>query len=407
MTKAVKAFDYKKLPSDKTPEPINVEPRRGGNELNILEMGGGMWYNLGGHHILFSRNRKDGNFMKAKKLPSGRYRTQLVVGYDEQGKRMVKSFTAPTAWQSEKMAADYRTKYGIGQSVFDLTVSGAITRYINSRTNTVSPVTIRTYLLVRDTRLQSLMDKKITELTVADVQNAVNLDAEKLSAKSISEAVSLVQAAMSFQGIDKNFKKRITLPKKRTKKKVLAPPEVIIQVVKGTKLELPCLLAMWLSLRISEVRGLKYSDISRDGKMLSVQRALVYVDGKNIENDYNKTIESTRTIPLPKYLYDMIMEQPHKNKNEYIVNLGYNCIYKGFKSMMKEYGYDMHFHALRAVFATTLTSMRIPDSYVQGLGGWSNPITMHRHYVHTLSSDEQRYQRQINDYFGRLLEEAE
>ena len=31
--------------------------------------------------------------MKAKKLPSGNFRVQVVAGYDQNGKRIVKSFT--------------------------------------------------------------------------------------------------------------------------------------------------------------------------------------------------------------------------------------------------------------------------------------------------------------------------
>ena len=42
--------------------------------------------------------------MKAKKLSSGSYRTQVVAGIDGNGKRIVKSFTADTEWEAIKMA---------------------------------------------------------------------------------------------------------------------------------------------------------------------------------------------------------------------------------------------------------------------------------------------------------------
>lgn len=300
----------------------------------------------------------------------------MVVGKNADGKRIVKSFTADTALASEKMAMDFVTRYGVGKTFYEMTVAGAITQYINSRTNTVSPVTIRTYESIRDTRLQSIMDKKIVELTVPDVQMAVNVDAARLTGKTISAALSLVQAALSFQGIDTNFKKHVTIPKNRTKKKFLPPPAVIIGTIRGTKYELGCLLAMWLSLRISEVRGLQYGDISKDGKWLSVQRSVVYANGVDYHNDFNKTEGSTRTVRLPKYLYEMIMSQPHNSDTDPIVPLGYNCLYKGFRNLMAAQGYDMIFHDLRAVFATTLKSLHIPDDYVQQLGGWSNPTTM-------------------------------
>ena len=45
--------------------------------------------------------------MKAKKLPSGNYRVQVVAGYDVNGKRIVKSFTADEEWKVLKMAAEF------------------------------------------------------------------------------------------------------------------------------------------------------------------------------------------------------------------------------------------------------------------------------------------------------------
>ncbi|MBO4865563.1 MAG: site-specific integrase [Ruminococcus sp.] len=342
--------------------------------------------------------------MKAQKLPSGRFRTQVIVGKDANGKRISKSFTADTAFASEKMAMDYVSRYGAGQAIYRMTVAGAINQYIESRTNTVSPVTIQTYKMIRDTRLQAIMDRKITELSVPDVQLAVNVDAARLSGKSISEAVSLLQAALTFQGIETNFKKRVTFPKSRQKKKLLPPPEIIIRTIKGTKYELACLLAMWLSLRISEIRGLQYGDISKDGKWLSIQRSIVYSNGVDHHNDFNKTEGSTRTVSLPKELYEMIMVQPHDSDTDPIVPHGYNCLYKGFRRLMAAQGYEMKFHDLRAVFATTLKGLQIPDDYVQHLGGWSNPTTMYKHYVQTLTSEEEKYQKQIDEYFSGALD---
>ena len=46
-------------------------------------------------------------YMKAKKLPSGNYRVQVVAGHDENGKRIVKSFTASEEWEAIKLATDF------------------------------------------------------------------------------------------------------------------------------------------------------------------------------------------------------------------------------------------------------------------------------------------------------------
>ena len=47
--------------------------------------------------------------LKAKQLPSGNYRTQVIAGYDEKGKRIVKSFTADTEQESLRLAWEYKS----------------------------------------------------------------------------------------------------------------------------------------------------------------------------------------------------------------------------------------------------------------------------------------------------------
>lgn len=46
--------------------------------------------------------------MKAKKLPSGSYRVQVLAGYDVKGKRVVKSFTADAEWKALKMVQEFK-----------------------------------------------------------------------------------------------------------------------------------------------------------------------------------------------------------------------------------------------------------------------------------------------------------
>ncbi|SDB24905.1 Phage integrase family protein [Ruminococcaceae bacterium FB2012] len=346
--------------------------------------------------------------MKSQKLPSGNYRAQLVVGKDAGGKRIVKSFTRSSAWEAEKAALDYKAKYGVGAAVHELTVRAAITQYITVHSYNSAQSTKDKYIRIRDTRLQGIMEIRITDLSVKDVQLAVNIDSARLGAKSIKDSVDLLCAVLSYHDVELRLKKKIVCPRVRRKIKTLAPALAVINIVKGTKFELACLLAMWLSLRIGEVRGLRYSDIMESGQFLAVQREIVYTDGKDVLNDYNKTDISTRVIPLPQTLYKMITAQSHKSDDEYIVPLGYNCIYKAVKELMAKIGYaDMSFHNLRAVFASNLHAMGIPDKYIQSLGGWSNPTTMYRHYIRPLTTEEQKYQQQIDSYFAGLLDKAE
>ena len=336
--------------------------------------------------------------MKAKKLPSGSYRTQVIVGYDEYGKRTVKSFTADTAEEAIRLALDFKANKALGIVPRAMTVEQAFSQYIEARDQVLSPSTIRGYTVIKETRLQAIMRINIVQLTINDIQRAVNLDAKRLSNKSLRAALSLLKSVLAVQGIEINTK-RITLPQRRKKTVTLPETSELLKVIIGSNMELPCLLAMWLSLRISEVRGLQFRDIAKDGKTIDVCRAKIYLDGHDMLRDCNKTYDSTRSNSLPPYLLNLIQQVPHRRADDFIVPLGYQCMKYRFRKLMKEAGYDITFHKLRHAFATTLNDLGIPSNYIQKLGGWSTDNIMKSVYTHTTTSKEAEYQRIINDYF--------
>lgn len=340
--------------------------------------------------------------MKAKLLPSGNYRVQVIDGYNEYGKRVVKSFTAETEWEALKMADDY--KKGLYKKPNELTVYEALDKYIESRDNILSPSTLKGYKTIRDSRLLLIHNIKLCDLTISDVQKAVNYDAKRLSRKSIKSALALLKSAMMMQETDINIK-RITLPQAKAKKTDIPPSDKLLKIIVGSEIELPCLLAMWLSLRMSEVRGLQFGDISADGKYISIQRARMCLNGGDIVREMNKTVESTRTNRLPPYLLSLIKKIPHDRDTDFIVAASYESIRKRFKALMNDNGYDITFHTLRHEFATTLNDLGVPSDYIQKLGGWSTDNVMKAVYTHTTSDKEIHYQGIIDDYFNDLIKD--
>ena len=334
--------------------------------------------------------------MKAIKTPSGKYRVQVVAGYNEFGKRVVKSFTAEHEWEAIKMAEDF--KRGVITDKNELTVYGAFNRYIESRCNILSPSTIKGYRTIRDSRLQAIKDVKIKDLTVADVQMAVNLDAKRLSRKSIRSAIALLGSALDLQDIELKLSK-VTLPMSAPKDKYIPKVELVLKAIIGTELELPCLLAMWLSLRVSEVRGLQFKDISPDKQSIYIRRAKMEIDGRDVLRECNKTIKSTRKNTLPKYLYELIEKVPHETDDEFIVQMSYDVLRRRFKKLMVKNGLNITFHTLRHEFATTLNDLGIPPEYIQKLGGWSTDNVMKSVYTHTIINKELMYQNTIDSFF--------
>lgn len=113
---------------------------------------------------------------KAKKLPSGNWRVQIYAGKDSNGKKIMKSFTAETKKEAELMALQFSANHR--EPVSEMTVGKAIDKYIESKSNILSPSTLRSYKTMRRNNLQGLMDIRLRELTRTAIQAEVNSDAE-------------------------------------------------------------------------------------------------------------------------------------------------------------------------------------------------------------------------------------
>ncbi len=353
--------------------------------------------------------------IKATRLPSGNWRTQVIlkdefghVVKDENGKRIVKSFTAKTRAESELLACEFiGTDAAILVSEYrdrDLTVNEALDEYIEVNSNVLSPSTLRGYRMIKDTRLQVIKDVPINKLKPIDVQRAINKDRERLCGKSIKEAVALLKRVLTMQGMEINLK-TVTIPRDSRIKKPLPPIEEVLAPVIGTELELPCLLAAWLSLRMSEVRGLQFRDISKDGKFITICRTRMYQDGLDIVREQTKTEKSTRTNMLPEYLYEKIKAIPHSSDTDFIIKHGYKYLHYNFSKLMKANNIQgVTFHKLRHEFATTCNDLGISSDYIQKLGGWSTPSIMKSVYTHTTQNKEVDCQIRIDKHFNSVID---
>ncbi|MCR5142707.1 MAG: site-specific integrase [Ruminococcus sp.] len=205
-----------------------------------------------------------------------------------------------------------------------------------------------------------------------------------------------------MQDIDIDLK-RVTLPPAKKKRVDLPNAEDVVKAIVGTDIELPCLLAMWLSLRISEVLGLQFGDISKDGRYITVNRVILTINGHGVLSDRTKTEDSARTNSLPVYLRDMISKIPHKKDSDFIVTMSYKQISARFNKIMSANGYSITFHKLRHEFATTLNDLGVPSDYIQKIGGWSTDNIMKSVYTHTTKNKETEYQNMIDGFFNKAI----
>ena len=332
----------------------------------------------------------------AHKMPSGKWRIQFFT-YDKDGKKTRHSYTAKTRWEAERMADEYVEEMKAAQS--RITVGQAVDEYIDMKRNVLSPSTIHGYEIIRKNRLQSIMAIDIHELNSCDMQKAINEDARTRGRKTIIDAKNLIVSAAKLYGVRLDL--NISFPPKTPKIKELPTAAQVIHMIRGTDIELPCMLAMWLSLRVSEVRGLQFGDLKNG--VLTVRRSKLYLDCKDVVRDVNKTFKSTRQLVLPEYLVQLIQAIPHKHEDDFIVPQSYQVIRKHFKKLTAANGYEMTFHDLRHLNASIMLMLGVPDKYAMERGGWSTNATLKNVYQHTFTDERKRVDKQIDDFFNDIL----
>lgn len=328
---------------------------------------------------------------KAKKLPSGNWRVQASCN----GER--RSFTAPTKKEAELLALEFQN--GKKTAPTDArTVGECIDDYIDSKRNVLSPTTIDRYGTCKRNNLLPLCDLPLKKLTPLIVQKHINELSMTKSPKTVRNAHGLLASALKIYAPEIIL--NTTLPAKQKKIKQLPTVEELLPIIIGSEIELPCLLALWCGLRMSEIRGLKKSDI-KDGVM-HIHDTVVDVEGKPVRKENTKTYGSTRLICLPEYLQSLIAALPEEQ--EEITLLTGKAIYFRFSRLLEKNDIPhITFHDLRHINASTMLALGVPDKYAMERGGWSSPNVIKSVYQHTFTDARQRFDDIIDDYFQNAI----
>lgn len=336
---------------------------------------------------------------KAKKLPSGNWRVNQYVGKDDAGKRIYKSFTASTKKEAEYMAAEYALNQKLSDQPDKMTLEEAMERYIEMKNNVLSPSTLNGYKCIQRNSFLDIQQLALPNLSNNIIQRSINKEAARLSSKSVHNASGFLSAVLAQ--FYPSFHYHVTLPAKQKKMKELIDPETLLTVIKGTNVELPVLLAAWLSYRMSEIRGLKKSDI-KDG-YITVRRANLRINSQDILRENTKTTGSTRKAKIPEYILNLIEQLP--SEQEFLVPEIPKTITHRFQTLLKHNNLPhMTFHDLRHMNASVMAMLGIQDKYAMERGGWSSPQIMQNVYQHTFSEERKKVDEKIDTYFENIMQ---
>lgn len=347
---------------------------------------------------------------KAKKLPSGAWRTQTCKTVH--GKVVRKSFTVHPDQtggdgrrakdQSELLARNWRLSRD-SSSIHGLIVKDAIESYIEDRSKVLSPSTIRGYKLILES-FESIWDIYITDLETSQIQRIINDWSIDHKTKTIRNRVALLLSALDYHGIDKKFKVRYPV---NNSKKVTSPDiedvQMFLRNAKGVMVPIIHLTAFG-SLRRGEVAGLREMDISRDMCTVTVNGDMVLTpDHKWIYKPFPKTQGSIRTVQLPRFVIEGIPQK--SDPNDFVFDLTPAAMTDRFKRLADKLGLPFTLHSLRHFAASFRTDLGIPRKYVEEVGGWDkDSVILQRTYDNTMDSSRKKYTQIANRFIEENFE---
>ena len=341
----------------------------------------------------------------AKKLPSGSWRVLAYSGKDAQGKRRYKSFTDPDKKKAEYAAAEYALKRKRENSAENLTFKTASDRYIEDKSNLLSPSTIRGYRIMQRNAFSLLLNKKLGKLETSDlIQKQMNENAKKYSAKSIVNQYGFITAVLGY------FKFRIDSV-------TLKPPEdhtlpvptkndalrIMSLLQTAPDIECQALLALTCSLRQSEIAALSTDRVS--GSQIQIHGACVPNEkNKLVYKETNKSKAGTRSETMPDYLTERLAERCKQVGEGPLFTLKPGQVLYRFKKLLKANGMLPYtIHSLRHCFAAIMHARGVPDKYVMEMGGWSSEYVMKKVYAYTFEDETRKAQKKANRYFDKTL----
>ncbi len=360
-------------------------------------------------------------------LPSGSIRRKVYshseLKFDEKGnpvldpktgkqkkKKIYISVTAETPIEANKLASEIKyQRSAIAAASSNMTLYEAIDRYISSSSSLLSPSTIRGYKTIQRSAFRCLMSVKLADITDSTMRDAINAECQRttgkknpkpISSKTVINEYGLIIAVINtyLPGTHYNVK----LPQIEHNKHDISSPDVIYEIVKDSDIELPVMLAMWLSFTESEILGLtKSKSISSDGQYITVKEVIVKdADGNAVIKNKGKQPSRDRTLRIPEYIKTLIDQV----ETDQLVTISGTALSKRFNRLIKKAGIPhMTFHDLRHVNASVMALLNIPDKYAQDRGGWKSDNIMKSVYMQTFSQQREEVDNRIDDYMCDLI----
>lgn len=257
------------------------------------------------------------------------------------------------------------------------------TAYTGNKTAILSPATLQNYQNALKWLPNSFRQLPINSINNDVIQGVINDYASNHKASSVKFLLTYIGTII--RSVNPDYRIKVKTPKV-PKSDFYVPEDCDIQKIleysKGSIYEIPLRLAT-LGLRRSEICALTKSDLDKHN-IITVNKAMVLKDKKWIIK-ITKTIESTRKVPCPEDLAELIRNYPDEtlfpNRPPEITRYLYRV-----QKILEISKFSLH--KFRHYFASTAREV-MPDGYVEKFGGWKpGSRIMQKVYDYTKAKQE-------------------
>lgn len=286
-----------------------------------------------------------------------------------------------------------------------LTLRQAITLFMATNENALSPATIRGYDIICRCRFPEKIDSPLAD--TAGWQEVIDTARKEYAPKTIYNSWGLVTEIMKENNI---APPKVRLPqKKQVEKQWLTYDEVLtfVDALKGKRCESGALFALH-SLRRSEIFGLSWDDID-------LVKGRIYVRGSMVQDKNNvyvhkeetKNTSSNRTIRI---MIPRLKEVLKQQKKEGLppVRSTPNSITQSINRVCAAASLpQIGTHGLRHSFASLGFHLGLSELEVQEIGGWRDHNTVHKIYLHLAKQDRLNAENKMEKFYKGEINDSE
>lgn len=316
-----------------------------------------------------------------RKTRAGTYQAEIFVGRDANGKPIREYITRPT-WKECARAAKERELELEERSLMDIPRTRVVAwfeMYLKLNEGEFSPATIALYeRYLRNHYTPFFKRMKLCDVNQVHIkQFQAQLLAEKgLAKSSVNRIMSALKAAFGEAlGDSSPFKDfKIVGPNEpNVKAPTMEEFLKIWDAVKGSRYELPVLLAAWCGFRRGEILALRVNDLDFENGTIRIDEAWTKTKDGTYVLKPPKSKRGLRTERAPDELMDMLKAYITKAgnlvriipcKDMFLFGGRPDTFSTAYRNFIRRHGApEYSFHELRHFHATWLFENDIPDKY--------------------------------------------